>query len=240
MEPGTTGLRWMWIWITLCALVVIVVIGFLFGITSSLDSIDGGLEEANTAVSGAGGDVKPLPTHIENINSSLTEIDRAAEPIAGQASEIINNLRPIDNELKLTNNGPQGLTDTDNRLESTLGSLQGTSGQLVTVAQSLTQTDPTLQEVSGRLETIFALVSRISGTLVSAQRVDREGTEAIWRRVRFLNGGQFRAGGTLNTKGLRFVREDADQILAGLREVNKHLSSICGQLPAGVTGETRC
>ncbi len=238
MEPGTTGLRWMWIWITLCALVVIVVIGFLFGITSSLDSIDGGLEEANTAVSGAGGDVKPLPSHIESINKSLTEIDRATEPIAIQAREIINETDSIDRNLVITNNS---LTDTDNRLETTLGSLEQTSGTLVGVAGSLAGTTaPTLQEVSGRLVTILALANRIEGTLIRAQTPASEGTEAIWRRVRFLNGGRFRAGGNVNTKGLRFVEQDADQILGGLREVNKHLTSICSQLPAGSGGETRC
>jgi len=68
------------------------------------------------------------------------------------------------------------------------------------------------------------------------------GTNAIWRRVRFLNGGPFRRGGAggdfgdgdtslagpgNNPNGLAPVKADADNILGGLREVNKHLTSIC-------------
>ena len=233
MEPGTTALRWMWIWITLCALVVIVVIGFLFGITSSLNSIDDGLEEANNAVSGAGGDVKPLPSHIESINSSLVRIDEAAKPLSRQADEIINELQSIDVRLRTTNNS---LTDTDARLERTNTSLTRTSGTLVTTGGTLGTTSATLQDVSLGLVTILSQVNRISGVLVDAQRPELEGTNAIWRRVRFLNGGRFRPGGNINTRGLVFAENDARLILGGLREVNKHLTSICQQIPVGASG----
>ena len=71
--------------------------------------------------------------------------------------------------------------------------------------------------------------------LTRAQSVNSLGTNAIWRRVRFLNGGSFRGapstatsgGPAPNRNGLRPVLGDADDILAGLREVNKHLTSVC-------------
>ena len=71
MQPSTTALRWMWIWITVAVLVVLVVIGFLFGIARALESIDSALFEADNAVAGADGDVRPLPAHIQDINANL-------------------------------------------------------------------------------------------------------------------------------------------------------------------------
>ena len=84
-ETAPTFVRWLWIWITILALVVVVVIGFLLGIVGALSDIDDGLFEANSAVSGAGKDVTPLPQHIQNINGNLTRIDRSLKPITGQA-----------------------------------------------------------------------------------------------------------------------------------------------------------
>src|SRR5215213_7468518 len=82
----------MWIWITLGILIVIVVIGFLLGIASALESIERGLAEADHAVTGAKGDVVPLPTHIERINAAL---GRADDDDRGQAA-----LDPRDARLR--------------------------------------------------------------------------------------------------------------------------------------------
>jgi hypothetical protein len=247
---ATTIVRWLWIWITIGALVVVVVIGFLIGIVSSLDSIDDGLVEANTAVTGAGGDVKPLPTHIANINGNLVRIDGSLKPIPGQATDIIRNLRSIrgnlttvDSSLKDTSSS---LDVTEGSLVDTSGSLRDTSGSLVdtsqlagSIAGSLVDTSGLLRNTSGslvdttrRLVTVRSLVRRIDRTLVGAQVVRSLGTNAIWRRVRFLNGGPFggRAGTQVtgaNPNGLEFARRDADNILSGLQEVNQHLQSIC-------------
>ncbi len=259
-EAAPTFVRWLWIWITILALVVVVVVGFLLGIVSSLESIDDGLFEADTAVSGAGEDVTPLPRHIRNINGNLTAIDRSLKPITGQADQILGSLRSIDSTLSTVNNS---LEDTSGSLVNTSGSLQDTSGTLGTITGQLVDVSGTLGGVSGSLVDTTGILGRINGsltnisrelvsvtqlagridrTLVSAQSVNSLGTNAIWRRVRFLNGGPFRRGGAggdfgdadtslagpgSNPNGLNPVKVDADNILGGLREVNKHLTSIC-------------
>ena len=227
MEPGTTALRWMWIWITLCALVVVVVIGFLFGITSSLNSIDDGLAEANTAVGGAGGDVKPLPTHIQTINGSLTEIDESAKPLTRQADTIIRELESIDSTPRVVNGS---LTDTSGLLVDTSRSLVDTSNTLAGTSGSLVGTGGTLVTVSNTLVRVLGQANRIESVLVDIQRPELAGTNAIWRRVRFLNGGRFRGGAPRNTKGLVDAEQDAAVILRELREVNKHVTSVCQQI----------
>ena len=258
-EAAPTFVRWLWIWVTIGALVVVVVVGFLLGIVSSLESIDDGLFEADEAVTGAGSDVDPLPRHIKNINGNLTAIDKSLKPITGQADDILAALRSIDGSL----------TSVDGSLKDTSGSLVDTSGSLVDTSQTLgnitgllVDTSGTLGGISGSLVDTTGLLGRISGslvdtsqqlvsvrtladkidgTLVSAESVRSLGTNAIWRRVRFLNGGPFRRSGgssfgdadtsisgpNANPNGLTPVKTDADNILGGLREVNKHLTSVC-------------
>ena len=254
-ETAPTFVRWLWIWITIAALVVVVVIGFLLGIVGALEDIDDGLFEADNAVGGAGKDVTPLPQHIKNINGNLTEIDTSLKPITGQADDILSALRSIrgslvsvDSSLKDTSGSlvdtSGSLTDTSGQLGNITSLLVDTSGQLGTISGSLVNTTgllgriaPSLVDTAGELISIRTLAGRIDNTLVRAQSVRSLGTNAIWRRVRFLNGGAFNRPGEdndtslrgpgQNRNGLQPVLGDADNILSGLREVNKHLTSVC-------------
>ncbi len=252
-ETAPTFVRWLWIWITIAALVVVVVIGFLLGIVGSLKDIDEGLFEADNAVSGAGGDTKPLPGHIQNINGNLTKIDTSLKPITGQADEILSALRSIRGSLVSVDGS---LKDTSGSLVDTSGSLTDTSGQLGNITSLLVDTSGTLGGISSSLISTTGLLGRISPSLVDtanelvsirglagsidgelklAQSVNSLGTNAIWRRVRFLNGGSFRGapsaadrgGPAPNPNGLRPIVGDADNILTGLRSVNRQLTSIC-------------
>ncbi len=270
-EAAPTFIRWLWIWITVAALVVVVVIGFLLGIVGSLTSIDDNLVEADTAVTGIGGDAQPLPQHIQNINRNLTAIDKSLKPITSRADDIQNAVSSIRGRLGSVD---ASLVDTDASLADTDASLVDTSGQLGTITSSLADTSgmlgnisgslvdtsgtlgnisgslvntsgvlrrisPSLVDVASELVSIRTLADRIDGTLVRAQTVRGVGTNAIWRRVRFINGGPFRrpgdrndgdndvAGPGENPNGLVPVKADAGNILGGLREVNKHLTSIC-------------
>src|SRR5919199_1576149 len=244
-EAAPTFVRWLWIWITIGALVVVVVVGFLLGIVSSLESIDKGLFSADRDVASIQGETKPLPTYVSNINNNLTQIDKALKPIPGQGLAILRALRSIQGTLTSVDRSlidtSASLVDTSGRLGNITGQLVSTSGTLQIVSRSLVDTAGSLVNTSNALVTVRSLVSRISNTLIQAERGGSSagGTNAIWRRVRFLNGGSFRrsagtsdndtslAGPGQNASGLTPVETDARNILGGLVEVNKHLTSIC-------------
>jgi len=270
-EAAPTFIRWLWIWITVGALVVVVVIGFLIGIVSSLSQIDKGLLEADTAVAGAGGDVRPLPDYIQEINKNLTSIDKSLKPIPNQADSILGALGSIRGQLGSVDSS---LVDTDASLSDTSASLVDTSGQLGNITSSLVDTSgrlgnisgslvdtsgklerisPSLASVSGTLRrvspslaatsrelvSVRTLAGRIDNTLKLAQRARSLGTNGIWRRVRFINGGPFRrpgdpndednstAGPGGNPNGLTAVKSDSGNIVGGLRQINRHLTSVC-------------
>ena len=98
---------------------------------------------------------------------------------------------------------------------------------------------PSLSDTAGRLVSVRGLADKINTTLNNAQSVNSLGTNGIWRRVRFINGGPFRrpgdpddqdnslAGPGQNTKGLSPVETDTSNIKGGLTQVNIHLTSIC-------------
>ncbi len=242
MQPSTTALRWMWIWITIAVLVVLVVIGFLFGIARALESIDSALAEADQAVVGANGDVVPLPTHIQNVNAALGRVDTALKPISGQASTIRGELGSIRSTLGSVEGS---LNSTEGSLVDTEGSLNSTEGSLVDTEGSLTDTSGTLEQAEAGLVSIRRTADRIERRLELAQDFRSLGTNGIWRRVRFLNGGRFFDASSdvadqtappasrtsrVNRGGLRFVERDADPIRGQLEDVSRHLTSTCEQL----------
>lgn len=168
-QPDTGGgantTRWMWTWITIGILVVLVVIGFLIAISSALSSINGNLAEADDAVTGAGGNVEPLPGQVEQVNGSLSSIDQELTAVPGQADEIIAGLTSVRDHLR----------SVDASLVNTSGTLQGTSGSL--------------QDTSGVLVQVRDLASSIEATLEAAESPgDNLGASDIFERVATANG----------------------------------------------------
>jgi len=248
MAPSTTTLRWLFVWITIAILVLIVVIGFLFGIASSLESIDHGLSEAKYSVGGANGDVRPLPAHLQDINANLTKVDGALKPLSNQANQIIAELGSIRSTLVLVDRslgstsgslgntsgslvdtsgllvGTSGsLRDTSGRLGDILGSLRSTSGSLGTTSGSLGKTSSTLTSAEGGLVSIRRLAGDIRARLNVAQIPGSLGTNAIWRNVRVLNGGAFNGPAKLPF-GVGPINRD------GLRFVQRDTGQITGGL----------
>ncbi len=202
--------------------------------------------------------LKPIPDQADTILAELGSI-------RGKLGSIDSSLGDTDASLVNTD---ASLVDTSDQLGNITSLLVDTSGTLVTISSSLDDTSGTLQgispslddtsgmlqvispsldDTSGELISVLQLASRIDRTLEDAQRseattpadADALGTNGIWRRVRFINGGAFQrgegendedtslAGPNDNPKGLEIAEADATAILGGLQEVNKHLTSVC-------------
>ena len=212
-------LRWMYLWIALGAAIVLVVAGFLFAIAGSLESINSNLEEASEAVAGAESDTEPLPEYVERINEALARVDSALEPIPQQADRIAANLDGVSGTL----------SSVESELTPTSASLLDVSGALDTTTGLLGGTERQLNDAAGDLTSIRSLAMAIDATLRAGQSRRSLGTEAIWRRVRFANGGRFLID--RNEHGLRSIEGDAEGITRGLTDVNTHLESTCRAIP---------
>ncbi len=120
--------KWITVWVALLAIVTLVVVVFLVTITNSLASINGSLAGADTAGTGAGGDVKTLPSEVETVNNSLAGIDPNLKPIPGQADAIIASLTSINSKLTTTDNS---LKDSNGTLKTVLGQTTDVRGVLI-------------------------------------------------------------------------------------------------------------
>lgn len=225
--------RWMYLWIGLGTVIVLVVAGFLFAIANELESVDEGLDRTQAEVQGAEGDVKSLPDHIQDVNAALSDIDQELDPLPRLANKVIVNLDSIDVKLGSIDTT---LESTERKLDTTLVRLRATADVLGSIDASLgdtvgalIDTEGVLTLASSDLASILGLAAQIERRLELAQEFDSLGTNGIWRRVRFLNGG--RLVERRNPNGLRAIRRDTGNVIRAVDETNKHLESTCQVIP---------
>ncbi len=229
------------------------------GIGDNAAPLPDSIETINKNLTLIDASLEPIPDQADTILAELGSI-------RGRLGSIDSSLGDTDASLVNTD---ASLVDTSGQLGNITGLLVDTSGTLVTISGSLDDTSgtlqgispslddtsgtlevisPSLEETSGELISVRRLTARIDETLKDAQRsrvsepvadADALGTNGIWRRVRFINGGPFEregdandedndlAGPGQNPNGLLPIRTDAVNINAGLGEVNRHLTSIC-------------
>ena len=225
------------------------------GIGEDAEPLPDAVETINKNLTLIDASLEPIPGQADTILSELGSI-------RGKLGTIDSSLGDTDASLVDTD---ASLIDTSNQLGNITGLLVDTSGTLVTISSSLDDTagtlqgiSPSLDDTSGMLQTIAPSLEDTSAQLVSVLDLAREidetleraqrsaaapgddqwlGTNGIWRRVRFLNGGAFDrpgddqdtslAGPNDNPNGVAPVEADATAINASLVEVNKHLTSIC-------------
>ncbi len=244
MQRGiATDLRWTWIFGTILILVVVVVIGFLSGITSALNSIDKALGTTDTVLTDVGGDADPLPGYIQRINGNLTDIDKALKPVPGQGVAILNSLTSINGSTGRVN---AALGNTSSSLLSTSSSLVGTTGMLGTISGSLVDTSGSLVGTTRRLVVIRDSLRDTTGVLVS---IDSR-VKTINTRLRQVRTGDSRGTNDITpavnrvNEVLRPALEDTNRINAGLTDASAHLTSICRstaiQALGSLAGNSKC
>ena len=204
--------RFLWIFTTLGLIVVIVVIGFLIGIVRALESIDNGLFTASSSVTGATGNVEPLPNYIHTINAALTDIDTSLKPIRGQVADATASLVSIRGTAQSID---ASLKDTSASLVNTSGSLVNTSGVLIGAGQSAGTISNSLIDTSNVLLNVLGIAQSIDGTLESIQNADSRGTALVTPQVNDINNSLIGA------------EQDLFNINLQLQETNRHLTNIC-------------
>jgi hypothetical protein len=222
-ERDTALARWMWAWIAIGALVVVIVIGFLIGISSALDSVDDSLAVAAGAVVDAEGDVEPLPERIASVNDSLARVDDAVQPLDRQAAEVVDTLGSID----------ASLVEVDGTLGDTAGTLAATDRTLETTDVSLGATHASLVDTSDVLDEVLRRARSIESTLESAESPGDDFEDPTFPSPDDQLGAQdiYVRAAEINRLRLRPILADTGDIIAALDEVNAHLTSICRSIP---------
>jgi hypothetical protein len=209
---GSSFARFLWIFTTIGIVVVVVVIGFLIGIVRALESIDNGLFTASSSVTGATGNVEPLPNYIHTINAALTDIDTSLKPIRGQVADATASLVSIRGTAQSID---ASLKDTSASLVNTSGSLVNTSGVLIGAGQSAVTISNSLIDTSNVLLNVLGIAQSIDGTLESIQNADSRGTALVTPQVNDINNSLIGA------------EQDLFNINLQLQETNRHLTNIC-------------
>jgi len=209
---GTSFARFLWIFTVLGIIVVVVVIGFLIGIVRALESIDNGLFTASSSVTGATGNVEPLPNYIHTINAALTDIDTSLKPIRGQVADATASLVSIRGTAQSID---ASLKDTSASLINTSGSLVNTAGVLIGVDQTGKAISTSLIDTSNVLLNVLGIVQSIDGTLESIQNADSRGPALVTPQVNDINNSLIGA------------EQDLFNINLQLQETNRHLTNIC-------------
>ena len=170
-----------------------------------------------------------ITSSLDSINTNLATTDPGLVNAGGNVERLPDQVQAINESLVGID---PALKDIPKQTEDILAALTSINGKLTT-------TDGSLKDTSGNLKGILGQAQNINGMLIDADDPpDGKGVQNIHQRVAFANGvgatGRF---GT-NPHNLTLAEADAVNILAGLQDTNKHLTSIC-RSPA-VLGAKTC
>ena len=166
---------------------------------------------------------------LDSINTNLATTDPDLVSAGGNVTRLPDQVQAIN----------EGLVAIDPALKPIPQQTQDILAALQSINGKLTTTDGSLKDTSGNLKSILGQANDIQSMLVDADDpADGKGVANIHQRVAFANGvGSTGRFGT-NPHNLTAAEQDAQNIIAGLVDTNKHLTSIC-RSPA-VLGAKTC
>ncbi len=163
-----------------------------------------------------------INTNLETTDPGLVSAGGNVERLPDQVQAINESLVGIDPALK----------DIPRQTEDILAALSSINNKLV-------PTDNSLKDTSASLKTVLGQAQDIRGLLVNADDPpDGLGVQNIHQRVAFANGQGATGRFGTNPNNLTAAEADATNIIAGLQDTNRHLTSIC-RSPA-VLGAKTC
>ena len=163
------------------------------------------------------------------INTNLATTDPDLSAAGGNVRALPDQVQAINGSLEAID---PALKPVPQQTEEILAALTSINAKLAT-------TDGSLKDTSGNLKTVLGQAQDVRGVLVDADDPpDGQGVQNIHQRVALANGvGSTGRFGT-NPGNLSAAEATAVNIVAGLQDTNRHLTSIC-RSPA-VLGAKTC
>ncbi len=172
--------------------------------------------------------------------------------ITNTLASINDNLAVADKAVTGAGGDVKSLPDQVDRVNASLGGIDpalkpipGQADEIIAALSSidskLKSTDGSLKDTSGVLRTVLGQAGDIRGVLADADNPpDRLGVQNIHQRVAWANGVGDTGPLGMNPDSLTAAKADAANIIAGLNDVNKHLTSICKSAAVQARGTQPC
>ncbi|HUP68205.1 MAG TPA: hypothetical protein VM142_00140 [Acidimicrobiales bacterium] len=159
-----------------------------------------------------------ITNNLAAINADLAVADEA---VSGAGDDVVTLPEAVDTVNASLGGIDPNLMPIPGQADEIIASLRSIDSKLTNVDSSLKDTGPTLKTVLGQ-------TASIEGVLIDADDpADKLGVQNIHQRVAFLNGVGNTGSFGVNKDPLNASEADTTNILAQLREVNKHLNNIC-------------
>ncbi|HUR19141.1 MAG TPA: hypothetical protein VMZ51_09450 [Acidimicrobiales bacterium] len=159
-----------------------------------------------------------ITNNLASINADLAVADEA---VSGAGGDVVTLPEAVDTVNASLGGIDPNLMPIPGQADAIIASLRSIDSKLTSVDGSLKDTNPTLKTVLGQ-------TAQIENVLIDADDPgDKLGVQNIHQRVAFLNGVGNTGSFGVNKDPLNASEGDTTNILAQLREVNKHLTNIC-------------